>query len=310
MSSPRTAAASVTIDEPLVHGLLVSQFPQWAELPIERVTPGGWDNMTFRLGDDLLVRVPRAAAYSEQVQKEHRWLPVLAHSLPLEIPTPVALGAPGCGLPWSWAVYRWIEGAAPSFDVADSPDFASSLARFLAALQRVDPSGGPPPGPHNFHRGGSLTTYDAEVRQALAVLGGKLDTRRATAVWEAALGTRWRHSAVWVHGDVAATNLLVRGERLRAVIDFGLMAVGDPACDLSIAWTLFRRKGRDAFRAMLPLDADAWIRGRAWTLWKAVIVASGLSPANAVDPSPALQVIDEVLLDKPGERPAPLRGAQ
>lgn len=201
---------NLTIDARLVGSLLASQFPRWAELCIEPVQPGGWDNKTFRLGEHLLVRLPNAQAYAEQVEKEHRWLPILAPSLPLRIPTPLALGAPGCGYPWSWAVYRWLDGHTASHEsLADTPEFATGLAQFLVALQQINPSGGPAPGQHNFYRGGSLMTYDKETRQAIAALEGRFDTRRATEVWEAALATSWRQPPVWIHGDVTASNLLV-----------------------------------------------------------------------------------------------------
>jgi len=208
----------------------------------------------------------------------------------------LALGEPAGGYPWRWCIYGWIEGdtAAPE-RIADLSDFATSLARFLIALQRIDPTDGPRPGPHNFYRGGSLTTYDAETRQAIALLKGKIDTKAATEVWEAALKTTSDRPPMWIHGDVGAGNLLVKAGRLSSVVDFGMLGVGDPACDLSIAWTLFSGGSREAFRAMLPLDAGTWARGRAWTLWKALIVAAGLTETNAAEAARPRRVIDEVL---------------
>src|SRR5882672_9977297 len=200
------------------------------------------------------------------------------------------------GYPWRWSIYRWIEGdtAAPE-RIADLSDLAASLAQFLIALQRIDPTDGPPPGPHNFWRGGSLTTYDAETRQAIALLKGKINTKAAARVWDAALKTTWDRAPVWLHGDVSAGNLLVKAGRLSAVIDFGMLGVGDPACDLTVAWTLFSGESRKAFRAMLPLDAGTWARGRAWTLWKALIVAARLTETNAVEAARPWRVIDDVL---------------
>ena len=173
------------IDEALASRLVAAQFPQWRRLSIEPVETAGWDNRTFRLGENMIVRLPRAAAYAAQVEKEHRWLPKLAPLLPLQIPTPLAIGEPAEGYPWKWSVYRWIEGetAAPE-RIGDLNDFATDLAEFLIALQRIDTMDGPRPGPHNFYRGGSLMTYDAETRQAIAVLNAKLDTQAATEVWE------------------------------------------------------------------------------------------------------------------------------
>jgi aminoglycoside phosphotransferase (APT) family kinase protein len=244
----------------------------------------------------MVVRLPRAAAYAAQVEKEHRWLPQLAPQLPLQIPTPLALGKPGDGYPWEWSVYRWIEGETVARErIGDLKNFATGLADFLIALQRIDTTDGPRPGPHNFYRGGSLTTYDVEARQAIAVLKGKLDAEAATEVWDLALKTTWDRPPVWLHGDVSAGNLLVHKGRLSAIIDFGMVGVGDPACDLSVAWTLFGGESRRVFRAMLPLDPGTWARGRAWTLWKALIVAADLTETNAVEAARPWSVIDEVL---------------
>jgi aminoglycoside phosphotransferase (APT) family kinase protein len=288
----------LVIDDTLVRRLVTTQFPQWADLSVRPVALGGWDNRTFHLGEHMLVRMPSAADYAVQVEREHRWLPRLAPLLPLPIPAPLAIGEPADGYPWGWSIYRWLEGdtAAPE-RIADLRDFAASLAQFLIALQRIDPTGGPPPGPNNFHRGGPLTTYDAETRQAIAALEGRIDVAAATEVWEAALATTWHGSPVWIHGDVSAGNLLVQGGRLSSVIDFGQLGVGDPACDLSIAWTLFGGESRKIFRAMLPLDADTWARGRGWTLWKALIVAAGLTNTNAVEAAQPWRIIAEVLVD-------------
>jgi aminoglycoside phosphotransferase (APT) family kinase protein len=284
------------IDAMLVHRMVSAQFPQWARLPVKSVAAGGWDNKSFHLGEDMIVRLPSAAAYAAQVEKEHRWLPRLAPFLPLQIPTPLAVGEPASGYPWKWSIYRWIKGEiAASEAVTDSNDFAAKVAGFLVALQRIDTAGGPPPGARNFHRGGSLTTYDADVREAIGILERRIDTKAATAIWEAALRTAWDHFPVWVHGDISIGNLLSRDGELRAVIDFGNLGIGDPACDLSIAWTLFRGRSREVFRATLPLDSGTWIRGRAWTLWKAVIVAAGLSRTNAIEWAHPRRVIDEVL---------------
>jgi len=284
------------IDVSLVRRLLV-QFPQWADLPVKRVEFDGWDNTTFRLGEDLSVRLPSAQAYAGQVEKEHRWLPRLAAHLPLSIPVPLAMGVPANGYPWHWSVYRWLEGENATIkSIADLQQFATALAQFLAALQRIDPADGPPPGQHNFFRGGPLTTYDSETRDAIATLRGRIDADAVTAVWEAALRATWHGPPVWLHGDVSAGNLLVEKGRLNAVIDFGCTAVGDPACDLTIAWTLFSGESRDAFRAALPLDRATWARGRGWALWKGLItlVKHTTNPTKARN---ARGVIDEVLVD-------------
>jgi len=289
---------SVRIDAALVRRLIAEQFPRWAGLPIRPVGLDGWDNTTFRLGEDMSVRLPSAEGYAPQVEKEHRWLPKLAPLLPLPIPVPLAKGVPGEGYPYPWSVYRWIEGeTATVARIEDPAGFATTLADFLAALYRVDPGGGPPPGRHNFFRGGLLTVYDAETRQALASLDGRIDTDAAGAVWEAALAAEWHGPSVWFHGDVAAGNLLVEGGRLGAVIDFGTSGVGDPACDLTIAWTFLPGRGREAFRAALPVDRATWARGRGWALWKALITLAEHLDTNPPEAEKPRRTIERVLAE-------------
>jgi aminoglycoside phosphotransferase (APT) family kinase protein len=298
VSTDKTHVDEINIDATLVRRLVAAQFPRWAGLPVRLVELDGWDNTTFRLGEDMSVRLPSAEEYAPQVEKEHRWLPKLAPLLPLPIPVPLAKGAPGDGYPFPWSVYRWLEGETAATGRIDDPvDLATTLADFLAALYRIDPTGGPPPGRHNFFRGGPLTVYDAETRRALAALDGEVDTNAAGTVWEASLGTEWDGPPVWVHGDVAAGNLLVKNGRLSAVIDFGTSGVGDPACDVTIAWTLLSGESRDAFRAALPIDDATWARGRGWALWKALITLAEYLRTDAEKAEEARRVICEVLAD-------------
>lgn len=269
-------AERVKVDEATVAALVADQFPTWAGLPVTRVQPGGWDNRTFRLGADLLVRMPAAAHYLAQVEKEQMWLPRLAPGLPLPIPAPVAVGAPGHGYPFPWSICAWIAGeTVAAIDGLDHELLARDLADFLLALHALEASDGPAAGPHNFHRGGDLAVYDGQTRAAVETLGGQIDGAAALALWDAALTTRWTAQPVWIHGDVAPGNLLVRDGRLAAVIDFGTCGVGDPACDLAFAWTFLDDEARDAFRRRLALDDDTWLRGQAWALWKALIVVAG-----------------------------------
>lgn len=286
------------IDVSLVSRLVAAQFPQWAQLPIRPVRVSGWDNRTFRLGEEMSVRLPSAEGYVLQVEKEQRWLPELAPHLPLPIPVPLAKGAPGEGYPWPWSVYRWLEGEPATEDrIADLRQFATDLARFLNALYRISATEGPPPGPHNFYRGGPLSVYDGETRSALGALSGEIDVDAAREVWDAALGATWYGAPVWVHGDVAWGNLLVREGRLSAVIDFGTLGVGDPSCDLAIAWTLFRGESRKVFRSALGLDEATWARGRGWTLWKALITLAEHLETDPAKAAESRRVLEEVLAD-------------
>lgn len=282
------------IDEHLARRLVAAQFPRWAHLPVVPVAIGGVDNRTFRLGDDLTVRMPSAAGYTAQVAKEQRWLPHLAPRLPLPVPVPVAVGRPGLGYPHPWSVLRWIDGeTAAAGRIDDMTAFARDVAAFLVALRGIDATGGPPPGPHNFHRGGDLAVYAEETDAAIERLHGRVDAGAARAVLADALAARWDGPPVWFHGDVAVGNLLVRDGRLAAVIDFGSSGVGDPACDAVLAWTLFTGPARAAYRAGLGVDDGTWARGRGWALWKALIVL-----ADDPDDAGTRRVLHEVLADQ------------
>lgn len=224
----------------------------------------------------MTIRLPTGDWYARQVEKEQRWLPVLAPQLPLPIPEPLAEGRPGAGFPYPWSVYRWLDGEiAARAPIPDLRGFAAALAGFLTALRRVDAAGGPGPGPHNFYRGGPLATYAEETEQAIRRLGTEVPGDDVERTWQDAMATSWDRPPVWLHGDVAAGNLLLRDGRLSAVLDFGSSGVGDPACDTVIAWTLLSGASRDRFRAQLGVDDGTWARGRGWALWKALITLVG-----------------------------------
>ncbi len=287
---------TLIIDESLVQRLVSTQFPEWRDLPIKSVKRQGWDNRTFHLGEHLLVRLPSDVNYALQVEKEQLWLPKLAPFLPLPIPVPVAMGQPAEGYPWKWSVYAFLPGESASHaPIANRADFAKRLAEFLLALQRIDITNAPSPGLHSFYRGGALSMYDAETRQAIYTLKNKIDVTAITDIWQRALASTWKREPVWVHGDISVGNLLVQNGTLSAVIDFGQLAVGDPACDLAIAWTFFKGESRKAFRSVLALDEDTWARGRGWTLWKALITAAGQIESNAIEAQEPWRIINEVI---------------
>jgi aminoglycoside phosphotransferase (APT) family kinase protein len=299
MPARKMHADEVDTDVSLVRRLLAGQFPQWAELPIERVDSAGTDNAIYRLGDDLAARLPRVERATRQVDKEHEWLARLAPHLPLAIPVPLARGMPGEGYPWNWSLSPWLEGENATIErVADLRLAATDLARFVAALHRIDPAGGPLPGEHNFGRGEPLAQRDGRTREAIRALDGMLDTEAVTAAWDAALqAPAWAGPPVWIHGDLSAGNLLAVQGRLSAVIDFGGLGVGDPACDLMVAWTLFSGRSREAFRAALSVDEATWARGRGWALSWALIFIPYYLDTNPVGVGDARHTIDEVLAD-------------
>lgn len=282
-----------------VRRLIRAQFPQWAALPVEPVARSGWDNHTFRLGDQLLIRLPSAEAYALAVEKETRWLPALAPLLSHPIPVPVGRGRPGEGYPYSWSVYEWIEGeraARPS--IIDQAAFAADLAGFVLSLRAAPAGDGPRPGLHNWYRGGTLRVYDDTATRAIAELAGRIDGGLVAEAWQAALAARWDGVDTWFHGDLAEGNLLLRDGRLSAVIDFGTCGVGDPACDLAIAWTLLSEVGREVFRTRLAVDEQSWARGAGWALWKCL---SGYACAVEDEDEEAAAeqrgVLDQILAD-------------
>jgi aminoglycoside phosphotransferase (APT) family kinase protein len=264
----------------LVERLISVQFPQWTGLPVTPVEREGRDNRTYRLGDDMAVRLPTAADYAPAVRKEGRWLPWLAPGLPVAVPTVLAVGAPGFGYPYPWSVRTWIPGAtADHAEIGDMTEFAGAVAEFVRALQGCDTAGAPGAGVHSFHRGGWPGHYDRQTRDCLERLGDEIDTAAATAVWERALAATWRGRPVWFHGDITAANLLVDGGKLTAVIDFGTCGIGDPACDLTLAWTMLSGDGREAFRRIVDADTATWARARGWALWKALVTLDDDDPA-------------------------------
>ena len=267
----RMHADELEIDEVLVRRLLAGQFTEWADRPLSRVEPAGTVNAIFRLGDDLSVRLARRERPTER-EKEVDWLPRLAPLLPLEIPVPVAQGRPTDEYPWFWDVYTWVEGATAPIEQIDAVEGARDLAEFVTALQRVDPAGAPP------GRGIPLAERDKGIRYWLARFDGD---PAVTAEWERALAAPpWEGPPVWHHGDLDVRNWLVRNGRICAVIDWGSMGVGDPACDVMVAWKLHSREARDAFRDAAPTDDATWERARGWVLSQAVAALAYYTPEN------------------------------
>jgi aminoglycoside phosphotransferase (APT) family kinase protein len=300
MAAAKMHADEVASDAGLVRRLLAGQFPEWAGLPIIPVASSGTDNALYRLGDDVVVRLPRISWATGQIEKEGRWLPCLAPYLPLEIPTQLAVGAPAEGFPWPWSVYRWLDGDNGTLDrLADPDETARDLAGFLRALQALDTTGGPQPQPGTFGRGVPLAVRDPGTRKAIADCDGLIDMRVATAAWEAALAApAWEGRPVWLHGDLQSGNLLVRDGRLSAVIDFGALVVGDPACDLMVAWNLFTGQSRAAFRDVIAVDDATWARGRGWALSPALVALPYYRETNPGLAAIARHAIAEVLADQ------------
>jgi aminoglycoside phosphotransferase (APT) family kinase protein len=286
----------VQTDTQLVGRLLAAQFPQWASLPLTPVPSAGTDNALYRLGSEMVVRLPRIDWAAGQAEKEGRWLPRLAPHLPLAIPEQLAVGEPDAGYPWPWSVYRWLPGENATLARLNDPGQAAvQMARFITTLWQVDATDGPPAAEHNL-RGAPLALRDEPTRKSIAALEGVIDTGRATAVWDAALeAPDWEREPVWFHGDLLSGNVLVEQGRLSAVIDFGGLAVGDPACDLMIAWSLFSGASREVFRVETAVDEATWLRGQGCALSQAVIFIPYYWHTNATGVKDARRMLAELL---------------
>ncbi len=302
MTTRKMHVDEVSTDVSLVGRLLAAQFPQWAALPIRPVASAGTDNALYRLGDQMAVRLPRVGWAVDQIDKERRWLPLLGPHLPLATPIQLALGVPGEGYPWPWSIQRWLPGENTTIDrILNANQAARDLAEFLTALHQIDTAGGPPAGTHNASRGVPLARRDVPTRQAITALNGMFDAAAVTAAWEDALmAPALTRPPAWLHGDMLPGNLLFEHGRLSAVIDFGALGVGDPACDLMIAWGLFPGESRRQFRAALAVNDGTWARGRGWALSQALIFIPYYLHTNPAGVSVARRTIEEVLADVSG----------
>lgn len=292
-------ADEVQTDADLVRRLLAGQFPHWADRLVRLVPSYGTDHDVYRLGDDLAVRLPRIGWATRQAAREAEWLPRLAPHLPLALPVPVAMGRPAEGYPFDWSVYEWLPGENAATGLADLERAAVDLAAFVAALRRIDTTGAYPRPPRA--RGADLAELDDGVRDAVRRLGDRVDGGAVLRAWQESLDApAWDGPGLWLHGDLLPGNLLVVDGRLSAVIDFGGLNVGDPACDLQPAWNVFTGPSRARFRTELAVDDASWLRGRGWALLQAVLALPyywDTSPGIVRQTSHALR---EVLADAAG----------
>jgi len=269
--TPRMHDDELELDDGLVRRLLADQFPEWAELPLRRIEPSGTDNAIFRLGDGLSVRLPRRRGPTGAGSKELEWLPRLAPLLPVEIPLPVAQGGPSGDYPWFWEIHTWVDGETVPVEEIDAIRAAHDLAVLVAVLQRIDTAGAP------RGRGIALAEREPQMRSWFERFGDAA----VTAEWERTVAAPpWDRPPVWHHGDLDARNWLVRDGRITGVIDWAGMGVGDPACDVMVAWKLHSAAARDAFREALTVDDATWDRARGWALSQAVAILAYYTPEN------------------------------
>ncbi len=293
MSHQKMHRDELDIDLAVVRRLIAGQFPTWSDLLLSPVASIGTDNALFRLGSNMLVRLPRIDWATASVEKEHIWLPRIAPLLPVPIPVPLAKGQPTEEYPWAWSVYSWLDGVCPSEVSADLGDLANDLGEFVAALGAVDLPEGPSSG-----RGGPLASRNTATRAAISALHAEVDGVRVTAIWEESLAAPiWHGPPVWVHGDLLPGNVLVCGRRLCGVIDFAGLGIGDPACDMLPAWSLFSGNDRRMFRVATGADDATWSRGRGWALSIALIILPYYRDTNPGLSRIASTIVGEVLDD-------------
>lgn len=295
--SPVHPKIEIDVDAELAHALLAEQHPDLADLPVHSRVHG-WDNITWRLGDDLAMRLPVRELSAHLVAGEHRWLPVVGPRVPVPTPVPVRTGAPSPLYPWLWSVVPWLPGTVvAATPVAERTAWAAGLADALAALHVPAPADAP----RNPYRGVPLAERAEVVGERLAATPDLPHRDALLAAWHDGLtAPAWREPAVWVHGDPHPGNLLSDGGHLSAVLDFGDLGHGDPASDLATAWLTFDAAGREAFVArsveLRGWDDATWRRARAW--------AAGLVPVFLAHP------VEYPLMDAIGRHAADALGSR
>ncbi len=283
------------IDVDLVRRLLAAQFPEWADLPLERYPSGGTVNAIYRLGENMSVRLPLNPGWVWHLESEAMWLPTLAPHLPVGVPEVLGRGSPGEGYPFEWSVFRWLEGETWHMDrLRDEQEAAADLTNFISALWKIDTTGGQRP-----RRASKipLPAFDQWVRESIEGARDMVDAGALSAAWELALvAPEFDGKPVWTHSDLMPGNVLVANGRMCAVIDWGSVHVGDPARDLSAAWMMLSSESRNTFRAALDVDDATWARARGWAT-RSVGAISYYRETNQHMVDGALRTIGEVLAD-------------
>ena len=291
MSANKLHPDEINIDTNLVKSLVEKQFPQWAGLPIEPIKSAGTDNVIFRLGNEMTIRLPRTIGAASNIYKEWKWLPILEQQVSLSIPTPISKGIQTKDYPCPWLIYKWLDGKNGTESELDLNNAAIVLGNFVKDLQKVDISNAP-----FSQRGGPLSKLNNEVLEALKNLNGIIDVDKAKLAWEKALSAPVHTgSPVWIHSDLHAGNILVNHGQITSVIDFGMSGIGDPACDVMAAWTLLSKETRNKFREIVNVDDATWERGKGWALSFGLIALPYYKDSNPVLANIALRTINEVL---------------
>lgn len=285
----------IAINAELVKKLLLDQFPDWADDYLTWMIPQGTDNAMVRLGEDKIVRLPRIESASQSLEKESRWLPYLQPKLPIAVPEILGKGKPSKDYPFPWLITRYIEGCNPTqIDTIDLHQAANDLGNFILSMHKIEPMRGP-----KCRRGRPLILCDEQVQSSIPLLEKEYDTKRLLDLWKnVSKKPAWTGRDVWMHGDLHAGNLLVKNKKLVGIVDFGLAGVGDPACDLMVAWTLLNKSSRKTFQSIVGLDADTWQRALGWALFLGIVGYPYYKKTNLEFASIAKKALDQVIEDQ------------
>jgi aminoglycoside phosphotransferase (APT) family kinase protein len=282
--------------------LIIEQFPRFSHLHIATVEYDGHDNRTFHLGNEMLIRLPSAESYALKVPKEQKWLPILQQHISLPIPQPIAMGQPSETYPWHWSIYKWLDGKSINMldiDDLDLECIAVQLAQFLKELYKIDISDANEllPGQHNWWRGDHISVYDVQARTQIIRLNNIINAEESFKLMDRAMSAKWSRDPVWMHGDIAVGNILIQDGKVAGIIDFGGMGIGDPACDLGIAYTLLKGESRKIFQSQLTLDPDTWTRAKAWVLWKSTFELCNIENKSSSEANKHKNIIKDILYD-------------
>jgi aminoglycoside phosphotransferase (APT) family kinase protein len=296
MTPTRLHDDQLEIDIDLVRRLVDIQFPQWSDARLTPVESSGTVNALYRLGGELVVRLPLAKWGADAVEREQEWIPRLSPLLPFEIPRLLGRGRPALGYPCPWSVFAWIEGGHPEPGQLRDPQLlATDLAALVRAFHGIDLPDAP-----DAQRG-PVSEVDRSVRKCIAEVADEFDPGELTKAWDISLDApEWDGPPLWAHSDLLASNLLMRSERLAGVIDFGAAGVGDPACDLMVAWNVLPVQARQSFQDAVGLDEATWLRGRGWALAQAVVALPYYRETNPGMTQAARHALSQVLTDVQG----------
>ena len=283
----------------IAENLIKQQFSPIENLSVKPAQATGSDNFIFRVGNDLLIRLPRHASSESQLKKEIKWLPLLSEVLPVSIPQIYFKGSPAPEFPFQWGIFKWIDGSIYDPLLFENTDhIVNTMVHFIHALWKADPSNGPEYGEHNNFRGQPLAERDKQTTEAIKTLPHFYKQETLTSLWNTACTMNvWNKPYIWVHGDLHWGNILTKNDNLSGIIDFGSLGLGDPAVDVMCAWILFSPEKRRLFKQKINVDTPTWTRGMGWALSFAAIALPYYLPKKHILADIASFTLDNIMAD-------------